>query len=181
MRSPGRSEAAADLSLRVALARPCDVEPYIALLENVAEWLDRRGVAQIQPGTYRKFADYYVTSVAAREVYFGLIGNELVGSFRLVCDGGTVWPDSDDDSLYLENLVVRRTWSGHGFGRRLLRSAEQETLRLNKACLRLDCFANNPFLRRYYEEAGYTDCGEVEAQYAFGVLRLQRFQKLLCR
>lgn len=165
--------------LRLALARPCDADTYVALLESVAEWLDHRGVARVRPGTYWKFAEYYVTSIALGEVYFGLIENELVGSFRLVSDGGPVWPGADDSSLYLENLVVRRTWSGHGIGRQLLVLAERETLRLNKYCLRLDCFADNAMLRAYYENAGYEGCGEINAHYVFGTLQLQRYQKRL--
>jgi GNAT superfamily N-acetyltransferase len=133
----------------------------------------------VKPGTYWKFADYYVSSIAAGEVYLGLIENDLVGTFRLVRDGHPVWSHADHSSLYLENLAVRRTWSGRGIGRQLLMWAEQETLRLNMNRLRLDCFADNAVLRKYYEDAGYEGCGEVDAEYVFGVLRLQRYQKQL--
>lgn len=166
--------------LSVVLARPTDFESYLSLLEEVAEWLDSRGVGQLPPGTYGQFADYYAASIAASEVYVGLIGTSLVGSFRLVHDDRPVWPDiDDDDSLYLENLVVRRAWSGRGLGRQLLLWAEQQVSRVRKKYIRLDCFANNPVLRKYYEDAGYEAWGEIDACYPFGVLRLQRYQKRL--
>ena len=165
--------------LSVALARPSDFENYLGLLEEIAEWLDRRGVGQVPPGTYRQFADYYAASIAAGEVYLGLIDSSLVGSFRLAENDGTVWPGAHDDSLYVENLVVRRAWSARGLGRQLLSWAEQKASRARKECIRLDCFANNPTLRKYYEDAGYEACGEIDASYPFGVLRLQRYQKRL--
>jgi hypothetical protein len=46
-----------------------------------------------------------------------------------------------------------------------------------KRYIRLDCFANNSVLRKYYEDAGYRSCGEIDAKYPFGVLRLQRYEK----
>jgi GNAT superfamily N-acetyltransferase len=168
-----------DSELRIVLARPIDFEDYIGLLEEIADWLDARGVGQVRPGTYRQFAEYYAASIAAEEVHLGLFNNKLAGSFRLVQDGGPVWPGVDNDSLYLENLVVRRAWSGRSVGRQLLHWAEQKALLAGKNYIRLDCFAINPVLRKYYQDAGYEDCGEIEAQYVFGSLRLRRFQKRL--
>lgn len=165
--------------LRVVAANPEDLETYVDLLEEVAEWLESRGMGMVRPGTYRRFADYYASSIAAQEVYVAFIDNNLVGSFRLIEDGGTVWPDAGDDALYLENLVVRRTWSGQGIGRRLLLMAEHHASHTGKSYLRLDCFANNSVLRRYYENAGYSSCGEIDADYPFGKLRLHRYQKTL--
>jgi GNAT superfamily N-acetyltransferase len=165
--------------LSIVLARPRDFESYVNLLEEVAEWLDSRGLGQLPRGIYREFADYYAASIDSGEVYLGLIGADLVGSFRLVHEDGVVWPDANDDALYLENLVVRRAWSGRSVGRQFLHWAEQQVLRSNKEYIRLDCFANNPVLRKYYEGAHYEPSGEVDARYPFGALRLQRFQKKL--
>jgi len=165
--------------LSVVLARPMDFENYLGLLEEIAEWLNTHGVGQVPPGTYRQFADYYAGSIAAGEVYLALIDSSLVGSFRLVDNDETVWPGARDDSLYVENFVVRRAWSARGLGRQLLSWAEQKASSAQKECVRLDCFANNPVLRKYYEDAGYEACGEVDASYPFGVLRLQKYQKRL--
>src|SRR5688572_16653670 len=134
--------------LLVVPANSDDFEAYIGLLEEVAEWLQSRGVGMVRPGTYRQFADYYASSISAQEVHLCFIDSELVGSFRLVEDGGTVWPDAGDEALYLENLVVRRTWSGQSVGRHLLLVAERKASDAGKRYLRLDCFANNLALRK---------------------------------
>jgi len=82
-----------------------------------------------------------------------------------------------DDALYVHNLVVRRAWSHRGLGHQLLAWAEQQTAIAGRTFLRLDCFANNPILRKYYENAGFEDRAEVDAHYSFGILRLRRYEK----
>jgi ribosomal protein S18 acetylase RimI-like enzyme len=113
-------------------------------------------------------------------VFFGCLGDDVVGALRLVGNDGIVWPlATEDAALYLENLVVSRAWSNRGFGRLMLAWAEQQAAMAGKPCLRLDCFANNAILRKYYEDAGYSGRGEVDAQYTFGTLRLQRYEKAI--
>ena len=168
-----------DSELCIRLARPADLETYLSLLEEIAEWLDRRGVGQLPPGIHREFSDYFASSIRAGEVYLAFVDDRLVGSLRLVHDGGTVWPDTTDDSLYVENLVVRRQYGGRAIGRQLLLFAERKASLGGSMCIRLDCFANNPVLKKYYEVAGFEPCGEIDAHYPFGTLRLQRYEKRL--
>jgi GNAT superfamily N-acetyltransferase len=165
--------------LSIVLAQPADSENYLDLLEEIAEWLHTRGVGKVPPGTYRQFAAYYADSITAGEVYFGVIDGRVVGSFRIVHDDETVWPGVDPDGLSVENLVVRRAWNGHGIGLRLLKWAEQKVAEAGMKYIRLDCFADNPVLRKYYEALGYEGCGGIDASYPFGSLRLQRYQKAL--
>ena len=55
--------------------------------------------------------------------------------------------------------------------------AERRAAIARRDFLRLDCFANNPVLRKYYENRGFEDRGEVDAQFPFGTLCLQRYEK----
>jgi hypothetical protein len=50
---------------------------------------------------------------------------------------------------------------------------------LGRTCVRLDCFAENTFLRQYYTRAGFVDRGEIDAQFPalIGTLRLRRYEK----
>jgi GNAT superfamily N-acetyltransferase len=160
-------------------AQPRDLDFYIDLLEEVAEWLHGRGVSPLPRGIYRESMDYYSGSIAHGEVYFASLGEDVVGTLRLVSNDGVVWPEADDAALYLENLVVSREWTGRGLGRQMLAWAEEQSVGTGKPCLRLDCFASNVVLRKYYEDAGYTGRDEVDAVYPFGTLRLQRYEKHL--
>jgi GNAT superfamily N-acetyltransferase len=146
-------------------------------LEEITAWLNSRGVGQVPSRIYRDSADYFSESIAGGEVYFAVIRDEIVGSLRLLSEDRIVWPEADDRAFYLYNLLVRRNLKGQGLGRQLLAWAESQTIIAGKDYLRLDCFANNAILRRYYENAGYADRGEVDARYPFGTLRLQRYEK----
>ena len=164
--------------LRIVSAKPDDLERYINIHEDIRDWLGARGLTPLERGIHPASADYYGQSIAKREVYFACIGDETVGSFRLTDEDPIVWPEAPPDALYLHSLIVLRVWSGRGFGREMLAWCEAQVQPAAKAFLRLDCFASNAFLRRYYETAGYADRGEIDAQYPFGTLRLQRYEKL---
>ena len=55
------------------------------------------------------------------EVHLAFVGDELVGTLRLLLREPIVWPEVvEDDAVYLYNLAVRRTWAGRGLGRQML-------------------------------------------------------------
>jgi GNAT superfamily N-acetyltransferase len=159
-------------------ARGSDLDSYIDMLEEVGDWLNSRGVSPLPRGIYREYKDHYADSIARGEVYFARLGDDVVGTVRLLVHGGVVWPVEDQDMAhYVENLIICRAWSNRGLGRKLLGWAEERAALAGKSYLRLDCFADNPVLRNYYENAGYIDRGEVDVRYPFGMLRLQRYEK----
>ena len=163
--------------MRITRARPDDLERYLDLLEESAEWLHSRGFGKLAPGTYRRNAHYFRESIARGEVHLAFLDDEIAGTLRLVAEDPTVWPEAGDDALYVHNLIVRRPWSGRGLGRQLLMWAEERAATVRKTWVRLDCFADNLILRKYYENAGFVDRGEIDAQYPFGRLRLQRYER----
>jgi GNAT superfamily N-acetyltransferase len=76
------------------------------------------------------------------------------------------------------NLAVRRAWAGQGVGRQLLQWAERKAAEAGRRYLRLDCVPTNAFLRQYYEDAGFTARGEIDAVYpVIGVMHLRRYEK----
>jgi GNAT superfamily N-acetyltransferase len=163
--------------LRILQAEPKDLDRFIDMHEGVRDWLETLGRTPLPHGIHRDSSDYYRDSVLKGEVYVGLLGDETVGCFRLLSADEIVWPEAEDDALYLYSLLVVRQFSGRGFGRQMLNWCEQQARLADKTFLRLDCFANNDVLRNYYEEAGYSCCGEVDARYPFATLRLVRFEK----
>jgi GNAT superfamily N-acetyltransferase len=165
--------------LRITSAQTADLERYIDLLEDIQDWLRMRNLTPLPPAIHRDSADYYGESIRRGEVYFAYLDDKAVGSLRLVSEDSIVWPDANDNALYLYNLVVLRDWSGQNIGQQMLAWAEKQARLASKPYLRLDCFAFNLALRTYYERAGYADRGEIEASYPFGVLRLQRYEKRL--
>ena len=162
----------------MAKAKARDLDVYIDLLETVAEWLHSRELSPLPKRIYRDSKDYYADSIARGEVYLAYMEKSLAGALRLVPNDGIVWQLVPvDTALYLENLLVSRVWSHLGLGREMLTWAERQAAMRGKTHLRLDCFAENTFLRAYYEGLGYAEMGQVSALYPFGTLRLQRYEK----
>jgi ribosomal protein S18 acetylase RimI-like enzyme len=166
--------------IRVECAGASDLDRYIDLLEELAEWMQARGIDQWPRGRARSGRDYYHASVARGELHLAYIDDTFAGGLRLLQRDPIVWPDvSADDGLYVYNLAVRRSFSGRGLGRHLLEWAEREVSASGRRYLRLDCVPGNTFLRRYYEQLGFVAHGEIDAAYPGlpGVMPLRRYQK----
>jgi GNAT superfamily N-acetyltransferase len=167
-------------ALRIISAQSDDLGRYIDLLEEVAEWLAQRGINQWRPGSFRVSASYYAESIAQGEVKLAFSGEALIGTLRLLLREPIVWPEiAEDDAVYVYNLAVRREWASQQLGGRLLEWAGHQTLALGRRCVRLDCMADNAFLRTYYTRAGFVDRGQIDAQFPapVGTLRLRRYEK----
>ena len=170
--------------LHLVRARQSDLSPYIDLLEAIAEWLAVRGVRQYAPGAFRASRLYFSESIERGEVHWASIDDARVGAVRLLKEDSIAWPDvRDGEAIYVNNLVVHRDWGHRGVGLRILEWAKREARAMGKVFLRLDCVADNQFLRRYYADAGFLDRGEIEARYPdpFGTMRLQRYERRLRR
>ena len=131
-------------------------------------------------GNFRRSADYYAQSIAQQEVQLAFIGDELVGTLRVLLREPIVWPEVvEEDAIYVYNLAVRRSWADLGLGGRMLDWAVARAASLGRTYVRLDCVTDNEFLRDYYIEAGFDQRGEIEARFPppVGTLRLRRYEK----
>ena len=167
-------------ALRIISAQSNDLDRYIDLLEEVADWLALRGIKQWHPGSFRRSSDYYAASIKQGEVHLAFSGEALVGTLRLLLREPIVWPEiGEDDAVYVYNLAVSRKWANQRLGGRLLEWADRQASSLGRRCVRLDCVADNTFLRSYYTQAGFVDRGEIDAQFPepVGTLRLRRYEK----
>lgn len=167
-------------ALRLTAAQPDDLTRYLDFLEAVADWLAARGINQWRPGTVRASAAYYAESITRGEVHWAFVGDEAVGTLRLLLREPIAWPDVlEDDAVYVFNLAVKRTWAGRGLGGQMLDWVNDQAARLGRRYVRLDCMTENAFLRRYYTQAGFHDRGDIEAHFPepVGTLWLRRYEK----
>lgn len=177
---PGFESRTTLTDLRIVAAQAGDLDRYLDLLEDVAGWLDSRGIRQWRPGTFRISADFYAASIARQEVHLAFDGDDLAGTLRVLLHEPIVWPEIvGDDGVYVYNLAVTRAYAGRGLGRRLLDWTGERAAALGRTRVRLDCMTDNQFLRDYYSEAGFEEHGEIEATFPppVGTLRLQRYEK----
>jgi hypothetical protein len=92
-------------------------------------------------------------------LYLVWIEDTAVATFSLLEQDRAYWPDAGHDALYLHRFAVRRIAAG--IGRRAIGWMAAETARRGRAYLRLDCLAENPGIRRYYEGVGFVEVGET--------------------
>jgi ribosomal protein S18 acetylase RimI-like enzyme len=166
--------------LRVIAAERGDLDRYIDLLEELADWLETRGITQWPRGRVRRSAAYFAASIDRQEVQLAFVDDDLAGTLRLLMSDPIVWPEFiENDAVYVYNLGVRRTWAGRELGGRLLDWAGHRAASLGRRFVRLDCLPGNTFLHAYYERKGFVARGEVDAHYPdpVGLERLRRYEK----
>jgi RimJ/RimL family protein N-acetyltransferase len=64
--------------------------------------------------------------------------------------------------MYLAGMVLAGSWRGRGIGGDIIRWCVTEAQQRGCLFLRLDCHADNPWLRTYYERLGFILQGLVD-------------------
>ncbi len=150
--------------LMVRAAQASDLEVFIDILAEAEAWLTSKGIDQWTPGVHRQYAQELAVAIERGVVFVAERSEgQIAAAVVLSWSGGKLWPLPKDDAGYVSKLTVRRDISGHGVGLALLRWIERMARSVGKKYVRLDCLASNHRLCKYYEDAGYTPKGEVEA------------------
>lgn len=145
--------------LQVTLAQPSDLDAVMDLLTEVAEWLVEKGCEGQWPPVIPR--GFIAATIERGEVYLARQGSQVVGTVTLQWSDPATWGERPPDACYVHRLAIRRVFAGQGLGLRLLRWAEGVARQHGKRFLRLDCWADNPALMRYYPEAGFTYRGAI--------------------
>lgn len=128
----------------------------LAVLDEAAGWLQRRGVRQWPP---RFELSWIEGHIERGETWLVTVGGTVNGTVTLD-RSDRVWDGVPSAAaLYIHRMAVRR--SAAGLGAIILDWAADAASRLGLEVLRLDCVASNARLRTYYEEAGFLHCGEA--------------------
>ncbi len=151
------------MQLTIVQAQPSELGIALDILEEAAQWLTSRGIDQWSPGSFRVGrCQSIVNHLNQGEVYLALLEGEAIGTLTLQWSDKLIWGDMPEDAGYVHSLAIRRARAGMGVGQQLLQWAEKMVAANEKRYLRLDCMTKNPGLRRYYEQAGFTHCRDVE-------------------
>lgn len=146
--------------LVIQQARLEDVETLVAIEDEAARWVRSLG---IEPGEApRPLGEIFAEAVARGELYVALRDGVIAGKITLQTGDDPVWEGIPGDALYVHGLTTARAFAGQEIGKALLRWAEERAREGGKSYVRLDCNADNPALRAYYERAGFTHRGDVQ-------------------
>ena len=143
------------MSHSIRKAAKKDLEAVDALLAEIRAWLQVKGLKQWQTPHPRATLE---REIERGEVFVLHTDAGLTGCVTLTFERDSYWP-TPANALYLHRLAVRKSHSGAGFGKELLKSAIAETTRRGIPLLRLDCLATNAVLKAYYENEGFTYVG----------------------
>ena len=174
--------------LTIRPAQPSELPEVLAVLDDAAAWLQRTGITQQWPPVISQDAGWVerVTGlVRAGEYFLAQSSGSTVGVFNLRdapgLDGGpSVWYRPEElqvPACYLFTLALRRGVAGQGVAASMLQWAFDAARRRGRL-LRLDCWAGNQKLRRYYLDAGFDHMGDIEGTGVDGrYYSVSRFQR----
>lgn len=141
------------------------LDSFILLLDQVGEWLWRKGVKQWAPGIHHQNREQLKQLVENGCLILAYRNKELAGGCILTeVDPG--WPDiyTSAEAIYLRALVVARFAAGKGLGRQIINVCTEATRNRGKSLIRLDCWEGNDFLKSYYQGEGFKMLEAIHVQ-----------------
>jgi ribosomal protein S18 acetylase RimI-like enzyme len=140
-------------SVEVVRARLADAAEVADILEEARQWLISKGITDQWPCPAPPEAIAW--SIERHTTYLAYREGKAIATFTLQASDETTWGPLPDEAQYLHGLAVRRAFAGQQIGGRLLQLAAEISRAAGKQYLRLDCWAGNEPLSRYYERAGF--------------------------
>jgi GNAT superfamily N-acetyltransferase len=135
-----------------------DVAAVAALLDEATIWVGQRGYEQWPlPFPYEEVS----AAIERGEVYLAEIEGDAVATVTLLWDDPTYWGDRPADAAYVHKLAVSRACAGQRIGTAIVDWADANACASGRDFLRLDCLADNPGIRTYYERMGFEHCGDL--------------------
>jgi GNAT superfamily N-acetyltransferase len=93
--------------------------------------------------------------IAAGNVYVALLGDDVVGTFRLEWQDDGMWGVQPPVAGYVQRFAVSSAHRGQKLGRRIFDLAAQVVALNGRQYVRLTCPIDNAKLRAYHESNGF--------------------------
>ncbi|KAG0255842.1 hypothetical protein BG011_004886 [Mortierella polycephala] len=136
-----------------------EVDEFIQILEEAAEWLQENNIRQWPLGMFRNSRSDILAAIDARQCYmidYRSSSSSVAGLFVINYDDPfdeTLWEgfvEDWKDALYLHRLVIKAPYQGLGLTPKIFAFAEDKVKEAGRHYLRLDCLADNKVLRKFY-------------------------------
>ena len=145
--------------MNVRRAQQEDAVTVAGLLDEATVWVNDLGFSQ-WPLPFPR--DQLAAAIGRGEVY--VVESEDgdgVATVSMLPDDPEYWGDQPPDAFYVHKLAVRRDQAGRGIGAAIVEWANAEAAEAGREFLRLDCLADNPGIRDYYEDLGFEHRGDL--------------------
>ena len=145
--------------MNVRRAQQEDAVTVAGLLDEATVWVNDLGFSQ-WPLPFPR--DQLAAAIGRGEVYVvESEDGEGVATVSMLPDDPEYWGDQPPDAFYVHKLAVRRDQAGRGIGAAIVEWANAEAAEAGREFLRLDCLADNPGIRDYYEDLGFEHRGDL--------------------
>ena len=172
-----------DSDWRIRLANDSDVPEILAVIDGAAAWLVANGLigqwGDSSPSNDLNFVQRLRGWIDAAFVSIATnAGNEIHGCLVVGYDAppyldSVLAEQIASDTAYIYTLVTRKAAESAGAGAALLHHATVIARRQDKSAVYLDCWAENPKLRAYYERQGFEAVGTFPSNRWNGLLLKQ--------
>ncbi|PHD55321.1 GNAT family N-acetyltransferase [Bacillus wiedmannii] len=160
-----------EYTIRTAIEEESD--SIIALLKEVAEWLQHKEVDQWQYLLGGEARAEILECIREKYTYVVTKKGEIVGTVTVSPkqnerDERIFGKEEVSNSLYIHRFAVKRKYKGNGIGEWILQWID-ENVQCDKEFLKLDCVGHNRTLNDFYKRNGFEYVGSTEG--------LSKFQK----
>ena len=146
------------MTINPVLAIPDNSPDILALRDDLACYQGELGFPQWHIG--EESLPQLAAQINADEWFVVWSHREIVATVRIIYDDPELWPQGGNAG-YIHGLMVRRDRMGQGLGSAMLAWAESDIRASDRSLARLDCAMTSLNLRRYYQNRGYLEVGEV--------------------
>jgi len=141
-----------------------DLELIIRLIEGAAGWLSTKGTDQwAQPWPDRAGRDQRIlTHLGSGKTWICWDRETPAATITADPDEDPYWPEWQrrEPAIYINRLVVSRTYAGAGLGAELINWAGRRAWRDHGALwIRVSAWTTNSMLHSYYRGQGFEACG----------------------
>jgi GNAT superfamily N-acetyltransferase len=134
-----------------------EMPAVLLLLKEAALWLRKKKINAWQ--NWIDPAPNFVARIQQGfdngEFFLAENNGKLIGCFRLQWQDPMFWGPQEPNAGYVHSFTVKRELTGQGIGYQLLDLIEAYCRLNGETILRLDCHADVPGIRKYYEKYGF--------------------------
>jgi GNAT superfamily N-acetyltransferase len=142
------------MNVHVRQAQTDDIEAVCAVLHEAAAWLTERGQPLWKADELTRAQ--ITADIEGGSFYIAECEGEVAGVLKFQLEDRAFWPDiPEGESAFIHRFAVRRRFAGGTVSNAMLAWAAQRTRELGRRYLRLDCEAERPKLRAFYERFGF--------------------------
>ena len=148
--------------MTIVPAETADLIPYVEIAREAQAHLRALGLTQWVPAAHDDYRSTVEAQLDRGDVYKVLLAESPVAFFVATTTPTVFWQPTSEHVLYLSGIVVSRVARGNATGAKIIAWCRERALKERLGSIRIDCHADNAWLCRYYQNAGFIERRRLE-------------------